>query len=66
VVQRRFAASPAATGMRIVFEGKPYTVVGVTPTGFRLFGGEPDALIPLGQSTERIMQRRDAHPGINV
>ncbi|MGB9457910.1 MAG: ABC transporter permease [Bryobacteraceae bacterium] len=64
--QRRFAASPAAIGMRLVFDGKPYTVVGILPTGFRLGEDEADVFTPLGQETAPYMQNREAHPGIQV
>src|SRR5262249_27791618 len=46
------------------FEGKPYTVVGVTPTRFRL--RDADVFIPIGQNTLGFMQNRGAHPGIQV
>jgi predicted permease len=64
--QHRFGGSPTAIGSPLVFEGKPYTVVGIAPPGFRLSGEEPDVLTLLGQSTEPRMQNRDAHPGIRV
>ncbi len=59
--QRRFAASPSAIGAEIVFQGKPYTVVGVTSPGFRLMGDTFDLYLPLGQDTAANMQNRDAH-----
>ncbi len=62
--QRRYGASPSAIGMPLVFEGKPYTVVGVTPAGFRL--RDADVFTPLAQNTQRFMQNREAHPGLNV
>ena len=36
--QRRFAGSPAAIGMPLVFDGKSYTVVGIAPAGFPAAG----------------------------
>jgi predicted permease len=33
--QRRFGADPAIAGKRIMLSGRPFTVVGVTPPGFR-------------------------------
>jgi predicted permease len=57
--QRRYAGSPAMIGSPIVFDGKPYTVVGVAPVGFRL-DGEADVFTPLGQSTRPQMQNRGA------
>src|ERR1019366_6956042 len=47
--QPRFAASPGALGMRLVFDGKPYAVAGILPAGFRLGEGEADIFTPLGQ-----------------
>src|SRR5262249_35311994 len=52
-------------GQPIVFDGKPYTVIGVLAASFRL-SGQPDLLIPLGQATDSRLQRRDAHPGVQV
>jgi predicted permease len=57
--QRRYGGSPAAIGMPLVFEGKPYTVVGIAPAGFQL-SGDVDVFTPLGQNTERRMQNREA------
>src|SRR6266446_2820661 len=59
--QRHFAANPAAIGMRLVFDGKPYTIVGITPAGFRLDDNELDVFTPLGQNTAPRMQNRGAH-----
>jgi len=64
--QRHYGGSAAALGRPLVFEGKPYTIVGVAPAGFRLSDMEPDVLTPIGQNTRVFMQRRDAHPGIDV
>ena len=62
--QRRFGGSPAAIGMPLNFEGKPYTVVGITPAGSPM--RDADVYTPLGQNTLRFMQNREAHPGIQV
>ena len=64
--QRFFAGSPGALGRPLVLEGKPYTIVGITPAGFRLNGDEGDVFAPLGQDTYPNMQNRDRHPGIQV
>ncbi len=64
--QRRFAGSPSAIGMPLVFEGKSYTVVGVAPAGFRLMGEDVDVFTPIGQDAAPNMQNREAHPGIQV
>jgi len=59
--RRRFGASPAALGVRMVFDGQPYTVIGVTPAGFRLEDQQFDIITPIGQNTSRIMQNRRLH-----
>jgi predicted permease len=64
--QRHYGGSPAAIGRPLVFEGKSYTVVGIVPSGFRLAWLEPDVFTPIGQNAQAYMQRRDAHPGIDV
>jgi predicted permease len=58
--QRRFSGSPAAVGATLVFEEKPYTVVGIAPPSFRL-SQEGDVYLPAGQNTEPVMQNRNAH-----
>jgi putative ABC transport system permease protein len=63
--QRRFGGRPGAVGMPLVFEGKPYTVIGIAPPGFQL-SGEADVFTLIGQNTEPGMQNRKAHPGIIV
>jgi predicted permease len=63
--QRRFGKNPAVIGMSLIFEGKPYTVVGVTQAGFQL-AGEADVFTLIGQNTNPQMQNRNAHPRINV
>ncbi len=60
--QRRFAGNPAALGMPVVLDEKRYTVVGIAPAGFRLDGDEADVFTPIGQNTQRFMQRRAVHP----
>jgi predicted permease len=63
--QRHYGGSTEAIGRPLVFEGRSYTVVGVAPAGLRL-SFDADVLTPIGQNTDEIMQRRDAHPGIDV
>src|SRR5439155_3091672 len=57
--QRRFGGRPEAIGQRLVFEGKPYTIVGIAPSRFQM-DGEADIYTPLGQSMEPRMQNRGA------
>ncbi|MDT5272318.1 MAG: hypothetical protein QOH49_4504 [Acidobacteriota bacterium] len=44
--QRRFGADPEIIGKSLVFNGEPYTVVGVMPEGFRYPTMAPDVLLP--------------------
>jgi predicted permease len=69
--QRLYGGDPAAVGMPLTFDQKPYTVIGIAPAGFRLDGGlqlqgEPDVFTPLGQNTGKYMQNREAYHGIHV
>ena len=58
--QRDFGGESNAVGRSLVLEGKPYTVVGIAPAGFRL-DGEADIFTPLEQTTDPRMQNRGAH-----
>jgi predicted permease len=57
--QRRYGGDPAAIGGPLVFEGKPYTVVGIAAAGSQLFG-DADVFTPLAQTTDPRMQNREA------
>jgi putative ABC transport system permease protein len=57
--QRRYGGELGTIGQPLVFEGKPYTIVGIAPEGFEL-AGEVDVCTPLGQSTDARMQNREA------
>lgn len=59
--QRRFAGNEGAIGTAITFEGKPYTVVGITPARFRLGDDTADVYIPLGQNAGPFSTNREAH-----
>ncbi len=63
--QSRYQGAGDAIGARLVFDGIPYTVVGVAPPQFRL-SGDADVFTPLGQNTTPTMQNREMHPGISV
>jgi len=58
--QRDFGSAPSAIGRSLVYEGKPYAVVGVAPPGFQL-DGEADVFTPLEQNTDPRMQNRGGH-----
>jgi len=57
--QQRFAGDLSAIGKPLVFDGKPYTVIGIAPAGFQL-SGDADVFTPLGQREDRRMQNRTA------
>ncbi len=59
--QRRFGGATGAIGAKLVFDGKPYTVVGVMPPGFRLEDDEYDVFTPIGQDTSPRLRNRQAH-----
>jgi len=61
--QTRFHGEDAV-GARLTFNGRAYTVVGVTAPEFTSF--DADVFTPIGQETAPYMQRRQAHPGIQV
>ena len=48
--QRHFGGSASAIGAQLTFDGKPYTVVGVTAPNFRVEDFESDVLTLLGQT----------------
>jgi len=56
--QRRFGGSAGAIGEHLVFEGTPYTIVGIA-AGVNL-EGEADVFTPIGQSTEPRRLNREA------
>jgi predicted permease len=60
--QRHFAGRPEALGTSVTLDGKLYTVVGITPAGFRVRDSEPDVMTPLGQDTAKFLQSRGPHP----
>lgn len=60
--QKHFAGRPDALGLSLVLDVKRYTVVGIAPAGFRLFGAEADVYTPVGQDTAKYLRNRAAHP----
>jgi predicted permease len=60
--QRDFGGDPGAIGKSLVYDGNPYTVVGIAPPGFQL-DGDADVFTPLEQrqATDPRMQNRAAH-----
>jgi predicted permease len=60
--RRHFAGKPDVLNSTMVLDVKRYTIVGIAPEGFRLFGQEADVYTPIGQDTARYLQNRDMHP----
>jgi putative ABC transport system permease protein len=60
--QRDFGGEPSTIGKSLVYDGKPYTVVGIAPARFQL-DGQADVFTPLEQeqSIDPRMQNRGAH-----
>lgn len=61
--QRRLGSSPSVLGRGMELNGKDYTIVGVAPRHFRLFGKQ-DIFVPLGQGSPAMLQNREINPGI--
>jgi predicted permease len=59
--QRRFGGSREVLGAHLVFDGQPYTVVGVTQPGFRLEDDAFDVITPIGQMPSKLLQGRRWH-----
>jgi putative ABC transport system permease protein len=45
--RRRFGANPAVVGSALKLDGESYEVVGIAPSGLRLFKTEPEVWVPL-------------------
>jgi predicted permease len=61
--RNRFDGSPGTLGKSITVNGVDYTIVGVTPLGFRL-EGDADVYTPLGRGDPLILNDRASHDGI--
>jgi len=62
---RGFNEDEDRPGAPLVFEGKPYTIVGVAAPAIQP-PGAPDIYTLLGQETDPRMQNREIHPVIQV
>jgi predicted permease len=61
--RNRFDGSPEALGKTVILNGVDYTIVGVTPLGFRL-EGDADLYMPLGGFDPVMLTDRASHDGI--
>jgi putative ABC transport system permease protein len=56
--QRRFGADPQIIGRQIMLDDKSYSVIGVTPAGFRFFTSREDEIIKPGAPPPFFLNRR--------
>jgi predicted permease len=59
----RFDGNPLALGKSLTLDGVDYTIIGITPLGFR-FEGDADVYTPLGQGDPLVLNARASHDGI--
>jgi predicted permease len=60
--QKRFGGRTDVLGNTITLDQKEYTIVGVAPVGFRLYGDEPQLYTLLGQDPAGYLHNRAAQP----
>jgi predicted permease len=63
--RRQYGGEVSALTKPLIFDGTPYTVIGVLAPGFA-FAATTDVFTLIGQNTDPRMQNREAHPGIQV
>ena len=60
--RNRFAGRADALGRSVTLDGVEYTIAGVLPAGFRLFGDDADVYTPVGKGDPLIFGDRTIHP----
>lgn len=60
--RRHFSERQDVLGSSVVLDGKSYTVVGIAPAGFKLYGREAEIYTPVGQDTAKYLWNRGPHP----
>ena len=60
--QKHFGGRTAVLGTSVVLDQKHYTIIGIAPKGFRIYGDEPDVYTPVGQDSAGYLRNRTAHP----
>ena len=60
--QQRFEGRADVLGSSIDLDQKHYTIVGVAPAGFKLYGDEPEVYTLLGQDPAGYLRNRAAQP----
>jgi predicted permease len=64
--RRKFSSSPDIIGKQITLSGKSYEIVGVIPTGFKLYSKPRDVYVPIGQWDDPTFRTRGISFGANV
>jgi len=68
--QRRYGGNAGVLGRPVLYNGEPYTIVGVLPATFDFYGttnANNDIFLPIArQANLPYMQKRDSHPGLAV
>jgi predicted permease len=59
--ERRYNADPAIIGTAVTIDGKPFTVVGVLPPGFKGLSGRAEIFLPLMSRGEAIATQAWSH-----
>ena len=62
--QRRFGGTEQILGQSLTLDNKPYSVVGVLPTGFQVLQQSPDIVLPFEPWGKTLPDDRSWHPGI--
>jgi predicted permease len=65
---RKFSASPEVLGKSVTLDGRSFTIVGVFPTNFELFGRSArtvDVYVPIGQWRNPLLPNRGAGLGLH-
>ncbi len=63
--KRKFGMSPDVPGRSVTLNGKPYTIVGVAPTGFTV-AEDADVYVPIGQWADETFRDRRVSMGTSV
>jgi putative ABC transport system permease protein len=64
--RRQLGADPAVVGQKLVLDARPYTVIGVMPSGFRGLGDRADVWIPFVMSNTAAALAQRGNRGFQV
>jgi predicted permease len=62
--RNRFGGSPSVLGQSVTLDGADFTIIGVSPPGFRLGTDDVDIYTSLGRADPLVIDDRAAHDGI--